>query len=113
MVQFALKLVAIRLNLTARRSDDRCMNRDLPPGATVRPGSTTWRPGMRLLLALFCVLALATCGCGAKKIEVQSDGCYSGHVGGKFIDACGNQTYALKGDPKCGTFTLKDNGTYL
>ena len=67
---------------------------------------------MRLLIVL-SVLALATCGCGAKKVEVQSDGCYDGHVGGRAIDACGNQTYALKGDPKCGTFTLKDNGTYL
>lgn len=67
---------------------------------------------MRLLL-MCCAVALLACGCSKKKIEVQSDGCFHGNVGGKFVDACGNKTYAVEGDPKCGTFVLKDNGTFL
>lgn len=64
-------------------------------------------------LWLICAVLLTACGCAKKKIEVQSDGCYHGSVGGDPIDACGNKTYTLDGDPKCGIFVMKDDGTYL
>ena len=66
---------------------------------------------MKPLLVL-CALLLVACGC-SKKVEVQSDGCYHGTVGGQWIDACGNKTYKLDGDPKCAVFVRKDDGTFL
>ena len=63
-------------------------------------------------LALTTALLAAT-GC-AKKVEIQSDGCWAGTVGTSHVDACGNQTYTLRGDPKCAVLYLKGpmgNGT--
>lgn len=60
---------------------------------------------MRTIVLCAC-LALVACGC-SKKVEVDTNGCYHGEVGGKAIDDCGSRSYTLKGDPKCATFFVK------
>lgn len=59
---------------------------------------------MRKLLAVCAVLALTGC---SKKVEVASNGCWSGTVGSSFVSGCGNRTYTLRGEPKCATLHLK------
>lgn len=75
------------------------------------------RRSILTILALAAAL-LGASGC-AKKVEIQSDGCWAGTVGTSHVDACGNQTYSLHGDPKCAVLYLKGpmgngtGGTYL
>jgi hypothetical protein len=59
---------------------------------------------MRKVLALVAMLALTGC---SKKVEIVSNGCWSGTVGSSNVEGCGNRTYTLRGEPKCATLHLK------
>jgi hypothetical protein len=50
------------------------------------------------------VLALATCGCAAKVIEVQSDTSWTGNVNGGSVDGSGTTSYELTGKTACYVF---------
>ncbi|HET7224397.1 MAG TPA: hypothetical protein VFK69_01690 [Candidatus Eisenbacteria bacterium] len=71
-----------------------------------------------LIVSGALVAGLLAAGC-AKKVEVQSDGCWAGRIGSSNVDACGNNTYTMHGDPKCAILYLKGpmgngtGGTYL
>lgn len=60
---------------------------------------------MRATMLMLVLLTLG--GCGAKKVEIQSNVCWSGKVGSSSVEGCGNQTFTLHGDPKCAVIYCK------